>query len=34
MVGKMDLTAELMAAVKDNMLVVLLAVKKVGPMVG
>ena len=34
MVGKMDLTAEMMAAVKDKMLVVLLVVKKVEPMAG
>ena len=34
MVGKMDLTAEMMAVVKDKMLVVLLVVKKVEPMAG
>ena len=33
-VGKMDLTAEMMAAVKDKMLAVLLVVKKAEPMDG
>jgi hypothetical protein len=33
-VGKMDLTAEMMAVVKDKMLAVLLVVKKAGMMVG
>jgi len=34
MVGKMDLTAETMAVVKDKMLAVFLVVKKAGMMVG